>query len=77
MYPVMAVKRSKPGEIREAIMTFLRSRTDGASVANIHAGVESFLKRQVPASSIRSYLRLNVGTYFEKPRRGHYRLKAR
>lgn len=73
----MAEKRSKPGEIRDAITTCLQSRDDGASVADIRAGVESILKRQVPASSIRSYLRLNVGTDFEKPRRGHYRLKLR
>ena len=73
----MVGKRLKPGEVRDAIMAYLHSCVDGASVADIQAGVESILKRPVPASSIRSYLRLNVGKIFEKPRRGHYRLSSR
>ncbi len=66
-----------PGTIRDAILAFL-SETTGreASVAEIGAAVAKKLG-VVPASSIRSYLNLNVPDQFERTARGRYRLKKK
>ena len=70
----MAEERIKPGAVRDAITAYLQSCGGDASVAEIAAGVRATLKRSVPPSSVRSYLNLNVGTVFERPKRGRYRL---
>ncbi len=66
-----------PGTIRDAILAYL-SETTGreASVAEIGAAVAKKLG-DVPASSIRSYLNLNVPGQFERTGRGRYRLKKK
>ena len=64
-----------PGTIRDAILAYL-SEVAGreASVQDIKAAVAKRLG-DVPASSIRSYLNLNVPDQFERTGRGRYRLK--
>ncbi len=63
-----------PGTIRDAILGYL-SEVAGreASVQNIKAAVAERLG-SVSASSIRSYLNLNVPDQFERTGRGRYRL---
>ena len=69
----MMTKR-KPGEVRDAIMSTLRARPDGASVAEIQSGVIERLG-ETSSSSIRSYLRLNVSEAFLRAERGRYCLR--
>ncbi len=66
-----------PGTIRDAILAYL-SEVAGheASVQDITAAVGQKLGN-VPASSIRSYLNLNVPDQFERTGRGRYRLKKK
>jgi hypothetical protein len=66
-----------PGSVRDAIVSFLSS-VDGreASIGEIKAAVARKLG-DVPASSIRSYLNLNVSDIFERTGRGRYRLKKK
>jgi site-specific DNA-methyltransferase (adenine-specific) len=68
----MGVRR-RPGEVRDAIIDFLRSRRE-ATVAEIR---EAVAKRvgDVPSSSVRSYLNLNTPGVFERVGRGRYRLR--
>jgi len=66
-----------PGTIRDAILAYLAEAAAGeASVAEIAAAVAQKLGK-VPASSIRSYLNLNVPEHFERVGRGRYRLKKK
>ncbi len=65
--------RCRPGEIRDAIVGFLAERRGAASVAEIRAAVASKIKEMAP-SSVRSYLRLNTGTIFERTGHGSYEL---
>jgi DNA modification methylase len=66
-----------PGTIRDAILAFLSEATgQESSVKEIRAGIEKNLG-SVPASSIRSYLNLNVPSLFERTGRGRYRLKKK
>lgn len=51
-------KRNRPGEVRDAVATYLNAVTGDASVSDIIAAVEVVLDRKVPASSIRSILNL-------------------
>lgn len=64
----------RPGQVRDAITSFLRERDGEAAVAEIHAAVEKKLGTRVSASSVRSYLNLNTPALFERPTRGRYRL---
>jgi site-specific DNA-methyltransferase (adenine-specific) len=66
-----------PGTIRDAIVSYL-SEAPGreASLGEIKAAVATRLGN-VAASSIRSYLNLNVPDTFERTGRGHYRLKKK
>jgi DNA modification methylase len=64
-----------PGTVRDAILAYL-SEAEEASVAEIRAVVVKRLGN-VPASSIRSYLNLNVPRQFERTGRGRYRLKKK
>ena len=70
----MSEMRRKPGEVRDAILTYLRKQRVESSVTEIHKAVESALGTKVPASSVRSYLRLNAGEVFDRTKRGRYRL---
>ena len=64
-----------PGTVRDAIVAYLHE-TGEASTAEICAAVVKKLG-SVPASSIRSYLNLNVPEQFERTGRGRYRLKKK
>lgn len=66
--------RRRPGEVRDAIVEYLRRRGTDATVAEIRLGVESLLEVKVAASSVRSYLGINEGDMFERTARGRYRL---
>lgn len=65
--------RNSPGTVRDSIVEFLRT-TQVAPVAEIQRAVDAKLGG-VAASSIRSYLNLNVGDLFERVGRGNYRLR--
>jgi len=67
--------RHAPGSVRDSIVEFL-STTESASINEIHEAVESKLGT-VAASSVRSYLNLNVPDLFERVGRGSYRLAGR
>ncbi|MBX3498086.1 MAG: site-specific DNA-methyltransferase [Alphaproteobacteria bacterium] len=63
-----------PGVIRDAIVEFLTAHGKAASVAEIENAVQRKLGAVSP-SSVRSYLRLNATTLFEKKGRGQYAVK--
>jgi site-specific DNA-methyltransferase (adenine-specific) len=66
-----------PGTVRDAILDYLsQAAGQEASVEEIRAAVISKLGG-VSASSIRSYLNLNVPVQFERTARGRYRLKKK
>ena len=69
----MESPRRPPGQVRDAIVAVLRTYPDGASPSLIEQGVRQRIGA-VAGSSIRSYLRLNTPTLFERPARGLYRL---
>jgi DNA modification methylase len=66
------LKRS-PGAVRDAILKTLEQRPEGESVGRIREEVERLLG-PTPASSIRSYLRLNTPEVFRRTGRGCYSL---
>lgn len=68
------VVRRRPGAVRDAILAFLKAKSGDASLEDIIQGVRAALGDSVAASSVRSYLRLNVGTAFRRSGRGRYRL---
>ena len=68
----MADKR-RPGEVRDAVLNALSTAPDGASLPHIQAAVEQQIG-SVPASSVRSYLRLNTPGLFVRMDRAQYRL---
>lgn len=70
----MSTRRS-PGVVRDAIITYLSLRDGDASIEEIHAAVEEALGGGLAASSVRSYLNLNVDHYFLRTARGRYRIK--
>ena len=65
-------KRS-PGAVRDAILEALKDGPDGETVAQITEAVIGRLG-PTPASSIRSYLRLNTPEVFRRTVRGRYAL---
>ena len=65
--------KHSPGKVRDAIVSCLDLARGDASVAEIHRAVEARIGA-VPASSVRSYLRLNPDR-FERTERGRYRLR--
>ncbi len=67
------VKR-KHGAVRDAIVDTLAYSPGGATVADITREVSARIG-ETPASSIRSYLRLNTPRLFTKVDRGHYRVR--
>jgi site-specific DNA-methyltransferase (adenine-specific) len=71
----MSTARLAPGLVRDAIIEFLQKEGGSATIAQISAGVCSALKRSIPDSSIRSYLRLNVPGTFLRTGMGLYQLQ--
>lgn len=69
----MERQRHSPGLIRDAIIDFLASREADATVAEVRKAVENALGT-VPASSIRSYLRLRPDIFF-RTHRGRYKMQ--
>ncbi len=63
--------KRKPGAVRDAILEALTYRPRGATVAEIAQEVSARIG-ETPASSVRSYLRLNTPKLFSKIERGHY-----
>jgi hypothetical protein len=72
----MSNERRRPGQVRDAIVSYLRSRDD-ASVSEIRAAVSEQIGGEVPASSVRSYLNLNTPATFERTGRARYRLRSK
>lgn len=66
------MQRHAPGNVRDSIVDYL-STTDVASLNEIQGVVETRLG-DVAASSVRSYINLNVPDLFERVGRGTYRL---
>ncbi len=64
----------RPGEIRDAILEVLAATPEALPLKEIEAQVSAKLS-DVPASSIRSYLRLNTPDLFDRPARAHYMLR--
>jgi DNA modification methylase len=67
--------RQAPGRVRDAITGYLRTRSDPATVQEIYDGVAVDFGTPPSASSVRSYLRLNVEQTFERVAKGAYRLQ--
>ena len=71
-------QRQRPGEVRDAILGYFKETgVKDAAVADVLAGVATRLGREVPASSVRSYLRLNTPGTFKRTARGRYALAGR
>lgn len=68
----ISCKRS-PGEVRDIILRVLKELPEGGTISQIRKKVESILGA-TPASSIRSYLRLNTPEIFRRTGRGRYAL---
>lgn len=68
----MSQLKHSPGTVRDAIVACLESAQGDASVSEIRRSVEARIG-DVPASSVRSYLRLRPDM-FERTRHGRYRL---
>ena len=67
-------KKRKPGSVRDAILEALSYRPNGATVSEIAQEVSARIG-ETPASSVRSYLRLNTPRLFTKVDRGQYRVR--
>lgn len=65
--------KKRPGQVRDAIVSYLQARPAGASVQEIRSAVQRELGG-VPDSSIRSYLRLNTPALFARMNRAQYTL---
>lgn len=65
------MKKRRPGEVRDAIVEMLSAAPGTVSVAEIERGVVDRIG-PVPASSIRSYLRLNTPGLFARTERAQY-----
>jgi DNA modification methylase len=67
--------RRRPGEVRDAIVQALENRHGTATVQEITNEVAGMIGA-VPASSVRSYLRLNTPELFARTDRAQYRLRG-
>src|SRR5665213_1506746 len=67
--------RRRPGEVRDAIVKVLAGRTEASSVRQITNDVNELIGA-VPASSVRSYLRLNTSELFARMDRAQYSLSG-
>ena len=72
----MIDQRILPGQIRDAIVDYLKARLAEASVGEIQEAVNRRLGNSVPKSSVRSYLSLNADTLFDRTDVGTYRLRG-
>lgn len=63
--------RRRPGEIRDAIVTALETRPRGGTIQEITNDITQLIG-SVPASSVRSYLRLNTPQLFSRTDRAQY-----
>jgi hypothetical protein len=70
------MERRPPGSVRDAIVAVL-AKKEQATTQEILKDVRKRLGNDVPASSVRSYLRLNTPDRFQRVGRGCYRLKSR
>lgn len=70
-------KQFRPGQVRDAIVGYLAEQREVATVAAIQHAATARLGREVPASSVRSFLRLHTEDMFERMGRGQYRLRRR
>lgn len=71
-------ERRSPGVVRDAITAYLRSaHPEARDVRDIHAAVIAGVGSDVPASSVRSYLRLNTPRLFIRTGRGRYKLSSK
>jgi DNA modification methylase len=70
----MHTGRRRPGEVRDAIVAALEESGGEATVAEIRAAVAQRIDGPFSPSSVRSYLRLNTPTTFQRTRSGRYRL---
>ena len=66
--------KCRPGEVRDAIVRALRSSSRARSAKELAQAVAESMGG-VPASSVRSYLRLNTPGMFVREFRGVYRLR--
>lgn len=67
--------RWRPGEIRDAIVGYLRTKGREAAISEIQRGASEELGSCVPGSSVRSYLRLNTPDLFSRVSEGTYSLR--
>lgn len=67
-------ERRRPGEVRDAIVSVLSTKPNGASVAEIRNAIHGLIGNAAP-SSIRSYLRLNSDSLFRRRDRGVYAIR--
>ncbi len=67
-------ERRRPGEIRDAIVNVLSAKRNGATVAEIQDAVHDLIGYAAP-SSVRSYLRLNADSVFQRQNRGIYAIR--
>ena len=67
-------ERRRPGEVRDAIVTVLSNKPNGASIAEIQDAVRGLIGGAA-SSSIRSYLRLNSDSLFRRQDRGIYTIR--
>ena len=74
MYKPTAQQKRRPGEVRDAILSVLATRPNGAPLQTIERHVRELIGSSA-SSSVRSYLRLNTPTLFSRTARGYYGLK--
>ena len=67
--------RRRPGEVRDAIVQVLKERNTATSTREITSAVAQMIG-DVPASSVRSYLRLNTPELFVRVDRAQYSLNG-
>jgi site-specific DNA-methyltransferase (adenine-specific) len=67
--------RYAPGKVRDAILQALEFTSEGLSIKQIESRVQRIIG-PAPASSIRSYLRLNTPEMFVREQRGSYHLRS-
>ena len=66
--------KRRPGEVRDAIVSYLARTPSGATAKEIHREISQQLGN-TPSSSVRSYLRLNTPDAFTRSERGRYELR--
>lgn len=75
MNKLSAQTKRRPGEVRDAIVSVLSTRPNGAPLQAIEQHVADLIG-SAARSSVRSYLRLNTSSLFVRTARGYYGLKV-